>query len=111
MAKRRTSYSPAAMEAVQVLGAQIGIARREAGWTAADLAGRLGVTPALVTRIERGAPGTSIGTVLEAATICGVRLFGVDERDLPEVRARVEKRLLLLPQRVRPRAIEISDDF
>lgn len=36
--------------------------------------------PAVVANIEKGAPGTAIGTVLEAAIVCGVPLFG---RTLP----------------------------
>lgn len=91
MAKQQHAYLPATLDAVQALGAQVAAARRELGWTAAELAGRLGVTPALVSRIEKGAPGTAIGTVLEAAVVCGVPLFGVDATDLgmsPTGRAR-----------------------
>lgn len=28
--------------------------------------------PAVVSRIEKGVPGTAVGTVLEAAVVCGV---------------------------------------
>lgn len=109
--KRSHAYLPATSSAVHALGSQIGAARRELGWTAAELAGRLGVTPALVARIEKGAPGTAIGTVFEAAVVCGVPLFGADRDGMTEVAERARTRLVLLPQRVRPRPVEIDDAF
>lgn len=109
--KRERAYLPATLDALDALGAQIGVARRELGWTAGDLAGRLGVHRDLVSRIENGAPGTAIGTVLEAAVVCGVPLFDVDPADLRDVADRTRGRLALLPRRVRHRTPEISDDF
>ncbi|WP_448631044.1 helix-turn-helix transcriptional regulator [Cellulomonas soli] len=109
--KRTHSYLPTTLAATGTLGAQIATARRELGWTAAQLAGRIGVTPAVVARIEKGAPGTAIGTVLEAAVVCGVPLFGVDTAELPSVADRTRATLALLPQRVRRPIAEISDDF
>ncbi len=109
--KTERTYLPATLDALAAMGAQIGAARRELAWTATELADRLGVRPAVVSRIERGAPGTAIGTVLEAAILCGVPLFGVDAADLDDVAERTRNRLALLPQRVRPRVAEIPDDF
>lgn len=109
--KRDHSYLPATREAVNALGAQIAAARRELGWTAQDLAQRLGVTAQLVGRIERGSAGTSIGTVIEAAVLCGIPLFGVDAADLGQVAGRARARLALLPERVRPRVLELDNDF
>ncbi len=93
------------------LGAQIAIARREAGWTAAELAERLGVTPALVARIEKGSPAVAVGTILEAAVLCGVPLFDVAPDELAGVAERQRDRLALLPARVRSRPRPVSDDF
>jgi len=109
--KRVRAYLPATTYAARALGSQIAAARRELGWTAAELAGRLGVTPALVTRIEKGSPSTALGTVLEAAVVCGVPLFGVDVVRLGDVADRERTRLALLPERVRHQGIEIDDDF
>ncbi|SDC20778.1 Helix-turn-helix domain-containing protein [Sanguibacter gelidistatuariae] len=109
--KRSRTYLPATTHALQALGAQIAAGRREMGWSAAELAGRLGVTAPLVTRIEKGAPGTAVGTVLEAAILCGVPLFGADPDDLDDVAERTRDRLALLPQRVRSHRIEIDNDF
>lgn len=102
---------PATEAALGALGAQIAIARREAGWTAVELAERLGITPALVTRIEKGAPASAIGTVLEAAVVCGVPLFAAGPHELADIAARQRDRLALLPARVRTRPQPVSDDF
>ncbi len=109
--KRTHSYLPATREALGALGAQIAAARRELGWTAADLAGRLGVTPHLVGKIEKGSTGTAIGTVLEAAVVCGVPLFGVDAQSLGRVADQARARLALLPERVRVTTPELDNDF
>ncbi|GAA3810596.1 helix-turn-helix transcriptional regulator [Cellulomonas soli] len=111
MPRRTHTYLPATLDAARALGTQIAIARRELGWTAAELAGRIGVTPTLVARLEKGAPGTALGTALEAAVVCGVPLFGVDTAELPGVADRTRATLALLPQRVRQPKAEISDDF
>lgn len=109
--KKSRAYLPATQAAVGALGAQIGAARRELGWTAAQLAERIGVSPPVVTRIESGFPGTAIGTVLEAAIVCGVPLYGVEAAELQPVAERARTRLALLPDRVRKRTVRIDDDF
>ncbi|MCA5894502.1 helix-turn-helix domain-containing protein [Isoptericola sp. NEAU-Y5] len=109
--KRHRSYLPQTHAALRALGGEIAIARRELGWSAAELADRLGSSPGLVGRIERGEPGTAVGTVLEAAVLCGVPLFGVEARELGSVASRVIDKLALLPQRVRRHDIEVPDDF
>ena len=109
--KKRRMYLPSTEQALIVLGSQIAIARRQLGWTAADFADRLGVNVELISRIERGAPTTAIGTAFEAAVLCGVPLFGADPADLPDLAQRQRDQLALLPARVRPRALEVSDDF
>jgi transcriptional regulator with XRE-family HTH domain len=109
--KRERSYLPTTVAAVEALGAQIAAARRELGWTAADLAGRLGVTVHLVGRIEKGSPSTAIGTVLEAAVVCGVPLFGPDPDDVTRAAERAQARLALLPERVRVSTPNVDNDF
>ena len=109
--KRTRTYLPTTVEAVETLGVQIAAARRELGWTAADLAGRLGVTPQLVGRIEKGSPSTAIGTVLEAAVVCGVPLFGPEPQDIGRASDQARARLALLPERVRMATPELGNDF
>lgn len=64
-----------------------------------------------MTRIEKGAPGTAVGTVLEAALLCGVPLYGLEPGRMGEARELAQARLALLPQRVRPAPLEVPDDF
>ncbi len=112
--KKRVTYLPSTSYALKTLGAQISAARRELGWTAADLAERLGVTPGLISRIERGSPSTGIGTVLEAAVLCGIPLFETDPNDVRAMASVAETeqlRLALLPSRTRRRSVKVSNDF
>lgn len=112
--KKRSTYLPFTTYALRALGTQISVARRELGWTAADLAGRLGVTAQVVSRIEHGAPSTTIGTVFEAAALCGIPLFDThpnDARSMAAVAENERLRLALLPSRTRRRPVEVSSDF
>lgn len=106
-----TSYLAATREAISALGSEIAAGRRRLRWTQADLAARLGVTRQLVARIERGEPKVAVGTVLEAAVIVGVPLFGVDRNHISLVADRARAQAALLPSRVRQASVEISDDF
>lgn len=112
--KKALAYLPATTYALQALGTQIAVARRELGWTAADLAERLGVTAQLVSRIERGAASTTVGTVFEAAVLCQIPLFQTHPDDVRAMAAVAENgrlRLALLPSRTRRRPVEVSSDF
>jgi transcriptional regulator with XRE-family HTH domain len=111
MAKRSRSYLPATRDAVTVLGTQIAIARRELGWSAAELAERLGVSRPLVSRLENGHPTTQIGTVFEAAVLCGIPLFATDPSDLGRLAEGERRRVALLPARVHSAPVELDDDF
>ena len=112
--KKTLTYLPTTTYALKALGAQIAVARKELGWTSAELAQRLRVTPGLVSRIENGAPSTGIGKVLEAAILCGVPLFDTDPQDARAMAAvdQVEQlRRALLPSRMRRKTIQVSNDF
>lgn len=109
--KRERAYLPATISAVEALGMQIAAARRELGWTAVELATRLGVTKQTVLRIEKGSPTTAIGTVLEAAVLCRVPLFGPDTRDITRAANQEQVRLALLPERVRLSTPDLDNDF
>lgn len=111
MVRARKVYLPASQDALKVLGAQIAQARRELGWTAIELAERVGVSAPVISRIENGSPVTQIGTVFDAAVICGVPLFGVPVTELGGLARQARDRLALLPSRVRSRPVEVSDDF
>jgi transcriptional regulator with XRE-family HTH domain len=99
MAKRAVEPTRAAADALAVLGAQIRVARHGKNWTAVDLGMRIGADPRTVTAIERGSPGVSIGTVLSAASVLGVPLFGDDDDETARLRRRGEERVALIPSR------------
>ena len=109
--KTARSYLPATEAALVALGAQVAAARRELGWTAAELGERVGASAALVSRIERGAPGTAIGTVFEVATLAGVTLLGIEPERLRSVIEQRRTHLALLPARVRADTEPVFDDF
>jgi transcriptional regulator with XRE-family HTH domain len=109
--KRGHTYLPETRNALAILGAQIAAARRELGWTAAELAERVGVSAPLISRIENGRPTSQIGTVFEAAILCGVPLFGEDRADLGAVARSERNRLALLPARVHHRPTVIDNAF
>ena len=101
MAKESRTYLPATLDAVKVLGAQVAVARRGLGWTAAELAQRIGVSAPVVSRLENGHPTTQIGTVFEAAVICGVPLFGTAPSEMGRLASQERARLALLPANAR----------
>lgn len=113
MAKNTVQPLPAARDALVTFGHQIRLARHERNWTAAELADRIGVSPNTVLAIESGAPGTAIGTVLNAAVLVGLPLFGAEDKaELARIRRRGEERLALMPSRVyHPRTGAPDADF
>lgn len=111
MARKKIDMRPDAADALKVLGQQIRLARHDRGWTATELAEQLSVSPRTVASIESGSPGSSIGTVFNAASLLGVHLFGIEDRfELAQLRRRGEERIALIPSRVR-RPEDDSDDF
>lgn len=79
--------------------------------TVSELAERVGISRASLHRVERGDPGTAIGSVFEAAVIVGVALFEADSSRLARDLARTEEKLALLPKKVRPRNVAVEDEF
>lgn len=112
MAKRKVHPTPEAADAVAVLGQHIRLGRHERGWSAADLATRVGCSAPTITVIEAGTPGTAIGTVLTAASLVGVRLFGMERHELARTRQTGAERVALIPSRTyRPRDRDRVPDF
>ena len=109
--KRTRSYSNVTRHALSMLGKLIRLGRIERGMTAQDLADRAGISRATLHTIEKGKPGSEIGTVFEVAALAGVRLFGEDDRTLAMHQARLDEKLTLLPKSVRPAKRDVDDDF
>ena len=76
------SYSRDVLKALGLLGNSIRAARVERRISMAELAVRIGISRQSLHRIERGEPGSSIGSVFEAAAIVGVPLFEVEPGSL-----------------------------
>lgn len=108
--KKAHTYSPRTLEAAQLLGARIRLARRERRWTLQELAERVGVTAVTMRKVERGDPSVSLGVAFEATALVGVPLFAQDRSRLSLEAARVADRLAVLPKIVRKPA-EVDDDF
>lgn len=109
--KRKRSYSRVTQQALALLGKLIRVGRTERGMTAQELADRAGISRTTLYNIEKGAAGPEVGIVFEVAAIVGVRLFQYDERTLAMHNARLDEKLTLLPQSVRPSGKEVDDDF
>jgi transcriptional regulator with XRE-family HTH domain len=106
------AFSPLTIDAAQLLGARVRLARRERGWTLRELAERVGVAVPTMRKVERGDPTVRIGVAFEAAVLTGVPLFHEDRGRLRLEAGRVEDRLAVLPQLVRkPAATDADDDF
>lgn len=89
------------------------MARRQRGWSAAELAERLGATRVTLGKIERGDPSVGLGLAFEAAALVGVPLFREDPGSLAADLTGAREKLALLPERVRaPRGpAGVVDDF
>lgn len=111
MAKRLRAFAPQTLDVVQVLAAQIAQARRARGWTAAELAERVGVSVRTISNLEHGSPTVAIGIAFEAATLLGINLFGADGPELARLARQGRDTLALLPSRVRPSRRPVRDDF
>jgi transcriptional regulator with XRE-family HTH domain len=98
------------IEAAQLLGARVRLARRERHWTLQELAERVGVSHVTMRKIEHGDPTVGLGVAFEAAALAGVPLFDENGSRRSLEAGRVEDRLAVLPQLVRkPRVVD--DDF
>lgn len=104
-------YPRSVLLAAELLGAEIKQARIGRRWTARELAERAGITPATLSKVERGDPTVTLGTAFDVANLVGVPLFYEDKSRLAEAAARSRERAALIPQRVRSRREDADDDF
>lgn len=112
MVRKSVAVSRAAKDALGVLGNQIELGRHSRGWTAEDLANRLGVDRRTVRALEAGMPTVSIGIVFNAAFLVGVDLFGLSGPELARARQMGRETLALLPATVRrPKVKAGRNDF
>jgi transcriptional regulator with XRE-family HTH domain len=114
------AYSRYSLDAIALLGQMIRAGRIERKITEQEMASRMGISRALLQRIEKGDPGCGIGPVFEAAAIAGVPLFEANrERALGDMdrerinahRTALAEMLTLLPKTARKPRRAIKDDF
>lgn len=105
-----TRYSIATLRATELLGKLIRAQRIERRWSAQELGERIGVSRALIERIEHGDPRCGIGSAFEAATIVGISLFSAEPGRLGGHIAEQDAKLRLLPKAARKKR-SIVDDF
>lgn len=114
MPARLRTYFRLTDEALQLLGMQIRLARKQRRMTETDLASRAGVARSTLQQIEKGDPKVEIGLVFEAATLAGVDLFvprPPGQATLGPQIARIEDKLAVLPHSVRQPRGEVKHDF
>jgi transcriptional regulator with XRE-family HTH domain len=110
--ERPRPHSPYAVEAAQLLGAEIRLARRRRRWTQEELAARAGITARTIYKVEHGDLSVGLGAAFEAAALLGVPLFYAERSRLTADLDRVQARSALLPRPTRPRpSSEVHDDF
>lgn len=102
--------APSTQEAIQLLAWSIRAERLRRRWSSAELAERIGVSRATVSKMEHGDPGVAIGTFFEAATLVGVPLFA-DATTRRQFAAHKHAELALLPASARRPRKPIDDDF
>ena len=103
-------HSAATLDACRALGSLVAVARRERRMTVAEVCERVGIDPATLRAVERGAPTVALGVAFEVATVLGVPLFSVPAGELRSIAAQLTDRLTLLPARVRATR-DVDDDF
>ena len=110
--KRPRPYSPYAVDAARLLGAQIRLARRRRRWSQDELATRAGITPRTVSKIEHGDLSVGLGAAFEAAALLSVPLFHSDRSRLTDDLDRTNARSALLARPSRPQPDDaVMDDF
>jgi len=108
---RTRTYSRHTLEAILLLGRFIRLERKRRGWTVANLAERVGVTPVTLRKIENGDPTCSAGLMFEAAAILGIPLFASDHEPLASSLKHTAEVLALLPKKIRTTDEDVDDDF
>jgi transcriptional regulator with XRE-family HTH domain len=109
--RRPRTYSRLTKEALELLGKQVRLARKQRRMSEADLAARVGIARSTLQLIEKGDPKVEMGLAFEAATLAGVSLFVPEASTLASQSERLNDKLALLPKSIRRPRKEVDDDF
>lgn len=110
-ASKKRSYARYTIAAVDLLGKLIQIERKSRRMTGQEMANRLGVDRSTLQRLEKGDPKVELGMAFEACAILGIPLFEADAQSMTVRLEEAGKRISLLPNRVRPKPMSVSDEF
>lgn len=110
-ASKKRNYARYTIAAVKLLGTLVQLERKARRMTAQEMADRLGVDRGTLQRLEQGDPKVELGLAFEACAILSIPLFEDDAQSLTMRLDEAGKRLALLPNRVRPKQLSVSDDF
>lgn len=111
MAKSTRTYSSRTLQSIKIFALQIQAARKQQGWSEAELAERAGTTRPTIRQIEKGNPATSLGLYFEVATLLGIPLYDADSQKLTGIQNNLELQIALLPKRIDKDRGEVFDDF
>ena len=105
------TYSRYTVEASNLLGKQIKLARKQRRWSEHELAERAGISRATLQKIEKGDLTCAIGLVFEVATLVGIKLFDADSAALTMQIERTDDKIALLPKRIHSGNRAVDDEF
>ena len=110
MGRESIVLKPQTQAALELMAANIRIARINYGWGTADLARRAGCSRNTVVNIEAGKASTSIGHVFNVAAALGLPLFYDDAPSLQRAARDRGQVAALMPRRIAPE-VTVLDDF
>ena len=111
MPSRKRTYARYTLAATEFLGTLIRTERKSRGFSEKEMAERLGVSRGTLQRLEKGDPKIALGAAFEACALLNIPLFNEDSPGLDRRTNEMNKRLALLPTRVRSSTLKVSDDF
>jgi len=109
--KLKTVNSRATKSTISYLGNLIILARKERGFSQAELAERLNVSRSLIQKIESGNTKVSIGSVFEACFVLGIPLMGCDKEQIDNLSRMLSYMNKLIPDNIPNKNIIVKDDF
>jgi transcriptional regulator with XRE-family HTH domain len=109
--KKERTYSRYTKDAAVLLGKHIQLGRKARKITERDFSERIGISRTTLQKIEKGDLKCELGTVLEAATLAGVKLFDVtQDNSFAKNLESVSDKLALLPKSIRKQK-DVDDAF
>lgn len=110
MGREAIDLVPYAADAARLMGSNVRIARINQGWTAQQLADRIGCSRHTIAGIESGRASVAFGHVLNACAALGLQLFVPEPAELARLSRSQADVVRLIPSRV-VSTKAVSNDF